>query len=854
MKIMETHGKGKIKFSEDSSLKDMLNQLNQLYGQLTALKHITYSSLSLSDPESLVANVSLQIRECITDQRNAVWLKNKQGRFVKTALDGKSLPPGERWVIDAESLDFPDGIISGRMSVWDPSSLETPLKTGFGAPSFFPFKSDEGVTGFLAVDHVVSEQRDVYQFVAHYTGILLNISLLHQEVEKQKEELEEIIGLLMTQNEQMSSLHHVGIKIAIAPEPVAICRLITDTLVGELGAKNAAAFLLDEKKNELHCVAETGELTAGENLRLHADEQAPIKQSLVSGRIITRQNHPFPLDLGDNRLENWAVYPLKCKDRVVGTVIAETGDVEISDQGAILINHASIVIDTLMVLDKVSEEREQLADTLGSIGDGVIATDLQGRITLMNKVAENLTGWRLHETRGHYLNEVFCVVNEQTRKPIQDTLQATLERDYLPGPAYHILLVNRDGTSRPIVKSGTPIKDSRGRNIGTVIIFKDISDLRRLEQEFLKVQKLESLGVMAGGLAHDFNNLLNGILGNINLVQMRVPLDDAAARSLNLAEQSIDKAKDLTQKFLTFSSGGDPFKRKAVISHLLRDVVDLALIGSNVRCEFNLPDHLWLVEVDHEQMRQVLYNIVENAKEAMPRGGAVQISAENFIADETHLEAGPKIPEGKYVIIRVADHGVGIEQENLHTIFDGDRGMGLGLTIVHSVIRKHGGDIRVESRPGEGTNIHIYLPAIEEQTAVIQPSEPDDSPKVKKRVLFMDDEELLRDLAMQTLKALGYEASMAKNGEEAVLLYAEAMEKGQPFGAVVLDLTVPGGMGGKEALQKLKEIDPDVQAIVSSGYASDPIMSTYKNFGFVNALPKPYNIDKLQIVLKMVMP
>ncbi|MFH2218358.1 MAG: ATP-binding protein [Pseudomonadota bacterium] len=859
---MKTRAKTKIELPKDINVTNLLNQYNHIYGQLSALKHIIYSSISLLDPESIVATVSHQIRECLAERRNTAWFKDKQGRFVKTAHDGKLLPPGERVAIEADSPDLPEGILTGRMAVWDPGSPDSPFVSGFGAPSFFPFKYSDTVTGFLVVDHVPSEERDVYQFVAHFSGIILNISLLHQEVERQKKDLEEMTGLLMTQNEQMSSLHHVGIKIAIAQDPAAICKLITDTIVQELEAKNAAAFLLDEQKNELYCVSEAGDLKPVDKISIRPDSQAPLQQSLSSGRILTRRDHPVVLDIGDNRLENWSVYPLKCKDRSIGAVVAETGELEISDQAAILINHASIVIETLMVLDKVSEERQQLANTLSSIGDGVITTDLQGRITLMNKVAENLTGSRFRKTEGKYLNEIFCLIDEQTREPVQDTLQAALQADLRSEPVYQMLMVSRDGTERPVVKSGAPIKDSQGRNVGAVVIFKDITDFRSLEKKFLRVQKLESLGVMAGGLAHDFNNLLTIILGNINLAQMGLKADDPAASPLEQAEQSIHKARDLTQKFITFSSGGDPFKRKIDIIHLLKDVAELALSGSNVKCEFNFSDEIWSVDADNEQMSQVLYNILENAKHAMPHGGVIRIRAENCRADEAHTEKDLQIPKGKYVMISVTDSGVGIEEENLHKIFDPyfstkdrgiEKGMGLGLSIAHSVIRKHRGDIRVESSPGKGTSMHIYLPASVQQAYEARLPGPDDSVRTKNRVLFMDDEKFLRDLAMQTLKALGFEASTAENGEEAIALYAKAMDQGEPFGAVILDLMVPGGMGGKETIGKLRKIDPDVRAIVSSGYAGDPIMASYQDFGFKGALPKPYTLADLKGALKALM-
>jgi PAS domain S-box-containing protein len=388
-------------------------------------------------------------------------------------------------------------------------------------------------------------------------------------------------------------------------------------------------------------------------------------------------------------------------------------------------------------------------------------------------------------------------------------------------------------------------------------IARDITERQKMERELLKLQKLESIGVLAGGIAHDFNNLLMGILGNIALSRMQVRPDSKAAQLLGAAEDACAQAKELSYRLLTFSKGGEPFKRPLSLPRLLQNAAALPLSGSNVSAEFSFPDDLPFVEIDEEQIKQVIVNVVTNAREAMPGGGTVRITAE--MATVKGADTLSRKP-GHYIKIGIADQGVGIPPENLAKIFDpyfstkefsSQRGRGLGLAICHSIMLKHEGMITATSVVGKGTTFEIYIPAAGPAPDVSGISTvAATTTATKKRVLVMDDDERVRTVVKNILEHLAYEAICAAEGGEAAALYRGAKEAGRPFDLVFLDLSVPKGVGGIDALRMLREIDPAVRAIVSSGYANDPIIKSFRFHGFVGAIAKPYNVQQLIEILQ----
>lgn len=380
---------------------------------------------------------------------------------------------------------------------------------------------------------------------------------------------------------------------------------------------------------------------------------------------------------------------------------------------------------------------------------------------------------------------------------------------------------------------------------------RDISERKKMQEELLKTQKLESLGVLAGGIAHDFNNILTAILGNISLVRIQLEQGSKLYKQLEEAEKASVHAKDLTQQLLTFSKGGAPIKRTISLDQVIRNAIGFALRGANVRSECRLAEGLWPVEADEGQLGQVFNNLVINSCQAMPGGGTVQISAENITVDQ---ESTMVIPGGKYVRITVKDRGIGIQEEHLKRVFDPyfttkQRGSGLGLAVTYSIIRNHDGCISVDSKPGAGATFTIHLPAadtpaLKEKVAAVQYVEGTG------RVLLMDDEDIVRDVASALIKYIGYDVQAVKDGAEAIAAYKKAKDSSRPFDAVIMDLTIPGGMGGKEAIEKLREIDPGIKAIVSSGYSNDPIMANHRDYGFKEVIAKPYTIVNLGNVLQ----
>ena len=342
-----------------------------------------------------------------------------------------------------------------------------------------------------------------------------------------------------------------------------------------------------------------------------------------------------------------------------------------------------------------------------------------------------------------------------------------------------------------------------------------------MEEEMQKVQKLESIGLLAGEIAHDFNNLLTGIIGNLSLAELYAKPEDKIFQLLKKAQKASQNATNLTQQLLTFSKGGAPIKEISSLSELIIDTVDFSLRGSNIKCEYLLPDNLWLVEIDRGQISQVLNNLVINANQAMPEGGSIKISAENVAVDE---HDGLPIKKGNFVKISIKDQGIGIPDEYLHKIFDPyfttkQEGSGLGLATCHSIIKKHGGHITVESALGVGTTFSIYLPTSGKESFSVKNIVEDALCFGKGKILLMDDEQDVLDTAEEMLIHLGYQVEIAKNSTEALKLYNHSKKSGEPFEAVILDLTIPGDAGGKEAVQRLLEIDPLVKTIVSSSNA-----------------------------------
>ncbi len=423
-----------------------------------------------------------------------------------------------------------------------------------------------------------------------------------------------------------------------------------------------------------------------------------------------------------------------------------------------------------------------------------------------------------------------------------------------------------DGDLELLRKNGTKMMcHLRGRLImlengleGIIWNLEDISYRLKMENELLKVKKLESIGRLAGGIAHDFNNILVAIIGNISLSERLLDNGHKAKELLKTALAASLRAKDLTVKLLTFASGGEPIKVSSSLPELLRESVSFALTGSNVKCEFDLPETIWPVNMDRGQIDQVVRNLILNAEQSMPDGGKIAVACKNIEVEDDITG----LKKGRYVRVTLKDSGTGIDKANLEKIFDpyfstkekdSTKGSGLGLAIVHSIITKHEGLILVDSTVGKGSVFTIYLPALSEGEDIQKKGTEEILTRGKGRVLIMDDEELIRNVLSEMLSYLGYVCVQSSDGAEAVKIYLDSQNQNMPFTAVILDLTIPGGMGGKETVQKILELDSQAKVIVSSGYSHDPILDNYREHGFCYVVTKPYQILDLSRALSNVL-
>ncbi len=536
------------------------------------------------------------------------------------------------------------------------------------------------------------------------------------------------------------------------------------------------------------------------------------------------------------------------------------------------------VIGAIETLEDITERKhaeEELKNSemmLQSVVEGSpIPTFVIGkdhRVMYWNKALEELSGINAeavvgttHSWRAFYRTERPCMADlivDQALDALPRWYFEKFTKSRLLDEAYEAtdFFPELGGTGKWLQFMAAVIRDAQGNLVGAIETLEDITERKRAEEELIRVEKLESLGIFAGGIAHDFNNLLSIMLRHIVLVKISLTDEqqEALGEGLEIAEKVGHQAKELAHRLITFAKGGEPLRKIGSISQLLVNTVDLSLSGSNVNCEYSLPDYLWPVEMDDVQIRQVINNLVVNAREAMPEGGQLHVYAENV-----NVTAGNGLPlkEGKYVKFSLRDQGIGISGDDLSKIFDPyfttkpsgiARGMGLGLAICYSIIKKHDGFIGVESELGAGSTFSVYLPATPPEDL----SKKDGKDKAAKKVgkiLVMDDDEAVRSATGIVLNYLGYDVEYAKDGVEAIEIYRSAKEKGQSFSAVILDANIPDGMGGKETMKELLAIDPHVKGIIACGYLDDQSLSEFRKFGFYGAVEVSFDIEKMKDIL-----
>jgi PAS domain S-box-containing protein len=393
-----------------------------------------------------------------------------------------------------------------------------------------------------------------------------------------------------------------------------------------------------------------------------------------------------------------------------------------------------------------------------------------------------------------------------------------------------------------------PIFDDRGRVNLVHAIIEDITERKRMEEELQKSQKLESLGLLAGGIAHDFNNLLTGIFGYIDLARS-VSKDSRAIEYLEATLSTMTRARALTLQLLTFAKGGSPVQKLTPLIPFIQEAANFALSGSNILCRFDLADNLWPCNIDKNQIGQVIDNIVINAQQAMPNGDGLEISARNAALGK---KGHPSLAEGHYVKVSIKDTGIGIPKDVMPRIFDPfyttkTKGHGLGLATSYSIVKRHGGCIDVESEPGKGSTFHVYLPA--SPKVAVADKAAGASHKGSGTVLVMDDEEVVRTSVGKMLESLGYIAECKNNGKEALDFFINETGAKRTFAAMIFDLTIPGGMGGIEAVGEIRKLNKEIPVFVMSGYADNSTMKNPLDYGFTASIPKPFTIAELSEML-----
>ncbi len=539
--------------------------------------------------------------------------------------------------------------------------------------------------------------------------------------------------------------------------------------------------------------------------------------------------------------------------------IHKTGRILWGQLGASLIRNADNVPQfTIVVCEDITErvraeqalrESEEKYRTVVEHANEAIIIAQDGYLRYVNPRMVQISGFTEAELTDVPFTEF---IYHRDRDMVRDRHMKRLRGELKQDDAYEFRIVRKDGAVR-WVDIRTALIAWEGRP-ATLNLLSDITERKSMEEEVLRIQKLESLGILAGGIAHDFNNVLTAILGNINLTKLSGDVGQRAYERLAEAEQAVLRAQGLTRQLLTFSRGGAPVKKTTSLGALIRASAEFAVRGSSAKCEFAIAADLRPSDVDEGQISQVIGNIILNAKQAMPGGGIITVRCENRTIDDTDILP---LEKGDYVQIAITDQGTGIPRELLPWIFDPyfttkQEGSGLGLSTSHSIIKRHGGHISVDSDLGKGTTFDIYLPASSQETR-IHGETGDALPCGKGRLLVMDDDELVRDVVAAMLQRLGYNVETAPDGAVVIDQYARSREAGNPFDLVIMDLTVPGGLGGVETARKLREMDPQARVIVSSGYSTDPVMSNYRDYGFNNVIQKPYTLQTLGKVLQAVL-
>ncbi len=593
------------------------------------------------------------------------------------------------------------------------------------------------------------------------------------------------------------------------------------------------------------------EVKDGESRLLKASDAYGNLLNKTSAELIGKNMEEiFPAEFAaKTTADDWAVVragtPLQTEDLVDGRIFATTKFPIVQGEKTLLGGYSIDITERKRMEEALREKEQKYRIIFEKSPVAVISFDNEGTIVDFNDKFIEMMG----STREKLLG--FNTARDSSPK-MRETIKKALAGEIV---AYEDTYTSITGGKTTFLRGlFSPVNPGEGPS-EVIATLEDVTELKKHQREQQKIEKLESLGLLAGGIAHDFNNILTGILGNISFSRVLLVEDHPAHTPLDAAEKAARRAAELARQLLTFARGGEPKKNIASLPRLIGDSVSLMLRGSNVRAIVNAPESLHAVRVDEGQISQVLNNLIMNAAQAMPGGGCLTIDAANeFLPLNNPLG----LASGTYIKLQVSDAGCGISPDNLVKIFDPyfstkSSGTGLGLATAYSIIARHKGHIEVQSRLGQGTTFTLHLPSLgksaQEFSAVA------DRTMARHHggaILVMDDEELIRNIAAAMLSHLGYSVTSCKDGKEAVELYCNSLKRGKAFKAVILDLTIPGGIGGKEAAQHLLDLAPEAYLIVSSGYSNDPIMANYREFGFRGAIAKPYSIGEFEAIMQKI--
>ena len=698
---------------------------------------------------------------------------------------------------------------------------------------------------------------------------------------------------LDSQLRTQESLISLGQGLQDAHDPAAIARVLTNHLVEHFDYEKAALCLFDRSCNRMTLAGLDGYYDGEDPEPIRAEFYAfvgLIPDSRKSA-IIVRHEPPDPvlgvddrvflvfrlredsllgiLFFGNSRARGQYQRPVAERDQAWWEILLGMGASAL--ENALLGEQLKAANDGLeeMVRERTSnlaESREEYRllyyestrinenyrSLLDSTADPIVIHDYKGMPTYLNPAFTLAFGWNLKD----FGVRTFRFIPPDKEHEFEQILDSVGQGETVAN--LETTRMTRDGRIRIVNISTSPYFNAKFDYAGCIFQFRDITDSKIMEKEYIKIQKLESLGLLAGGIAHDFNNILGGILMNAQMARLHLETGQDASSNLRDIEQATHKGSRLTQQFLTFARGGNPDKRFTTIENLLKDSVEFILHGSNVGCEFEIEPGLWGVEIDEGQISQVIQNLVMNAKEAMPDGGVIRIGIRNLALDQPPLGIQRRaFHPGNFLAITLSDTGAGIPPEHLGAIFDPyfttkPRKNGLGLATAHSIMNRHHGFLTVRSEEGRGSCFSLYLPAARQPAKA--PAEEPEAAGASLQVLggsalVMDDDDLIRELTGEMLARLGYRVEPVRDGQAALAAYRSAREAGHPFDLVIMDLTIPGGMGGRETIAELRKLDPEIRAIVSSGYSNDPILANYQAYGFQGVLKKPFRMEELKRML-----